>query len=1699
MKIFLRALAVFLAIGIVFAAIKLPYWVSAEENSETFADNPIIVNPVTEWESHSVASKSSQEMVAPLSWTDVKGLKLSAINEYTNDFPANSLAYARYKTDGDFVLGSAKYIIMYIKTDSANTVLPAVGYNGASVNASYDPLMCLGVGKTYSYLHIGGEEWTNSSTVATWKASSGDTDGDGISDTYFGGMKFEQTFEGFVRFAVSDLINDSSRINKLDRATTKISLFNLSVSRLGGAYGTVTAGPIFLTDSESDSVNILTPEIEAVPIKNYTVERSGAFGNAVYPIEDCSFGGESLDRNLEWDVSQTKFADITSCRLQFSNIGQTMKDTEGIMFYLSVPKATTTTFFTVLEDPKDSSRWRFSYLPSMLLLAEEEYYFLPEGDGAWKKGKLVYTNENGSKYRAGIYFEDGFTGYVKIPYSSLGNDSGYKFNANLDTINSLMFCFSRFGGDYGQVIAGPTFLVLNDGTIGEIKVHEDNKNTAFEIDAYRVDKGIEIGKVSSDVIVNKELKIRGTLIDNDTLLEYENNVEVGQQSRRFVNFNYSNESLQNTKGLLLYVKIPDANLIALNAVLEFPADKSRWNLSYAPVLSLYEGESCYVLPLGDKEWQAKTVVKASGNSYSGGIQFDSAFEGYIKIPYSALKNDSGLIFSTEKDLLNAITLRFKNVGGDYGEILVSETHLLKSDSTSYKTELVSKGKINTLISDSGEVIADKELAYFGDEVAVTVTAEQGYALKSDGLLIEYSDHSGYKKQIVSNFDSQKNAFVFKMPKADEISVKGEFVPASEQNFAVINPISIGDNSLQFTYREYQDAVSYDEKGVLIALKESLCDEELTINLKDTDIINATLSDPDNTFAFGDHCYSDYTVKIDGIKYSNLARNYIVRGYSAIDGVYFYTSPIAVNYNDAKGQFSDYESFSEIYSVGSYKNIVCSNVEMPFKELNFTDGIKAETEQICDFSVTEVQNSSYWFNVGFNPTAISEFNYIGIYVDVPTEKDNVLFLNFGDTNGVYYQIPAGKQYALINKVTGEKEYGFTLEGVNKNAGIISVPAGFKGLVCIPVSSLSPQNSIKPKTKLESITYRFGFMGSGENSVTVGAIVGFKQNSRAIKNSEILPFISSGTEDFVFESSLTEMLDDTAILYWENCDGAENYLIKAYKRVIGGFALVSENTLYSNSGSVSSLENGKEYFLTLSARDKRDNVLASYSAENFVFEVSKDYADIVPEEIVYDEVCFEDGNVKDSPFVKRSYTSLSAYNSELLNSNPNRGFRGCIDFFHFNLTEDAIKAEIERDIKSIKNNGFNSNTYVCYLYPGDYIAGDLGTEFFSSVQKIFDYFRENKIQILLRFAYFDVNNFNQRTPTTDEIIRHINQLSESGIIEQNKDVLHAFQVGFVGKYGEWHSDTPAETRADRDIVLNAFVEKLLPDGIYPQLRMPNFKDFLSAENLVKYGDRFGLHLDSFYGIMDGTELGSGQYSFGCTDWERHIKEAGTVPNDAETYYWQQFDDIGVYPEGYGSAIAASELRLTTFSAINGYLDQNANASGCLNEWKKLPVTENWLSYNNLPTTDGWIKDNNSKPVNRNVYEYMRDYVGYRLTAKELLVTESEKGMNISLDLVNYGFSAAFNITSNLVILDNQNNVMYSERVGNPEEWYGTNTGEIPSGELLVHKVVADMEIPNISGEYKIALRLTSKSGATARLDNNIPYEDGYNILHTFKVVD
>ena len=471
----------------------------------------------------------------------------------------------------------------------------------------------------------------------------------------------------------------------------------------------------------------------------------------------------------------------------------------------------------------------------------------------------------------------------------------------------------------------------------------------------------------------------------------------------------------------------------------------------------------------------------------------------------------------------------------------------------------------------------------------------------------------------------------------------------------------------------------------------------------------------------------------------------------------------------------------------------------------------------------------------------------------------------------------------------------------------------------------------------------------------------------------------------------------------------------------------------------------------------------------------------------------GNVEDSPVVERSYSTLYSDSDNLLYGNPNRGLRGFYSIMDFSVSREEIVKLLQEQTDSWYKYT-QTPISVCYFFPGDYLGKKLDDKFFETVQTVFDWLREEKIQILLRFAYYDVNVFNERTPTTDELMLHINQLAENGIIERNKDVIHVFQAGFIGQFGEWHSDEPP---ADRTLILNTLADKLWPEGVYAQVRHPDYKDFLADDHPKK--TMIGFNNDGWFGIQDTTGLGNGTYSYGLPPWDRNVKEAAYTPQDGEFYYWSQFtNDIGYYPDGYACILGMSELRFTTFSAINGWLDRGALQDGAMARCMKQPVTTKWLNEYKLPYSDNWFKNADGETVERNTYEYMRDYLGYRFSAKTLSTKrKDDKTLSVSLNLVNTGFSAAFNITSKLVILDSNNKEISSADFGDPKTWHSTNPDDYSDRKQLEHTISADISLPGEKGEYKLALQLLSKGGGTARLDNNIPFEEGYNILHTFKV--
>ena len=109
-----------------------------------------------------------------------------------------------------------------------------------------------------------------------------------------------------------------------------------------------------------------------------------------------------------------------------------------------------------------------------------------------------------------------------------------------------------------------------------------------------------------------------------------------------------------------------------------------------------------------------------------------------------------------------------------------------------------------------------------------------------------------------------------------------------------------------------------------------------------------------------------------------------------------------------------------------------------------------------------------------------------------------------------------------------------------------------------------------------------------------------------------------------------------------------------------------------------------------------------------------------------------------------------------------------------------------------------------------------------------------------------------------------------------------------------------------------------------------------------------------------------------------------------------------------------------------------------------------------------------------------------------------LDLELTLNNYGFSAPYNLESGFAILDEHNNLVKSVKAGTPTNWHSRNPDNYNDAKLLTHTLKAKCPLPDKVGRYKIAFYLKNPLGVGAQLYNDIPFENGYNILEEIEIV-
>ena len=398
---------------------------------------------------------------------------------------------------------------------------------------------------------------------------------------------------------------------------------------------------------------------------------------------------------------------------------------------------------------------------------------------------------------------------------------------------------------------------------------------------------------------------------------------------------------------------------------------------------------------------------------------------------------------------------------------------------------------------------------------------------------------------------------------------------------------------------------------------------------------------------------------------------------------------------------------------------------------------------------------------------------------------------------------------------------------------------------------------------------------------------------------------------------------------------------------------------------------------------------------------------------------------------------------------------------------------------------------YIHLNGYRGRDIDEEGLCRIQKLFDLVAAAGLRCILSFVYqYDINGIerdgkrlyvgSQGDGQTDAatVFRHIRQLKP--IIYKNRKLICLVQMGFVGAWGEWSLyDTEEFTDEVRRKIIYA-VADMVPEDIYLAIRQPIYKKQLLDKSWRGY-NRIGFHCDAIFGTLDGNEYGSTGWDKGKEQWDMAMEESKHVPVLGELFWGWWFENRGMTLEGKDVLEQLIGQRFFSLNIGHSYKENGGGGKEKwpLYQWKTEKITRAFLQEKNYPYTDEWFSDIKKGVQERSVFEYLRDFLGYRIYVRSLAVNAQGDRLCFSVKLQNDGFSAPYNMTLRAVRLNDE-----AECVQICAETEGKSLPKQYDFQFALHR-------QDFNGGA-IALELCNPAGQRARLANKLPFERGYNII-------
>lgn len=1212
--------------------------------------DPIIVSPITGWTMDSYYATS--EVAAPLDFTTDKGIKSTAPrNGAAGEYPYG--LYVGYDTSGTRVVGKlgtslkfstpldiserAKddYILIYVKTDAANTIMPAIGAdrNGRGL---YE--WTLRIGETYEYLELGSTQW-KSGVTGDEGYSKGNEGQTYATRKCYGTITFDKAFEGYIKVRLSQLATHALITNSFDPATDDIVSFWYKAKGLSGSYGSITYGPIFFVDSNSESATIKLADAEAVEVipltggtaqvnNNYVTAATGA------ALDFTDEKGISISANnnttivgVDGDINSSKASGAISWSTPL-DLSQYSSVTE-VIFYVKTDAGNT--LLPGVNTLRDGSTKVWT------VRLGSTYDYLPAGGSEWKTGTVedkgnTAINNNAvyasRKCFGTITFDEAFEGYIKLPISAFCHPSiaGNAVDFTKDTLQSVWLNAKYLGGEYGSVAYGPMFLV-----------NGDSQGTRFVVES---EAGNGSGQDTPTVVLPEDPmeRARAILKNSRDGIAQAYYFSVGDSTRAMVGnpvFRLLREVLKNEYNAVCVLQAKSGQKTEHWSLHTKGLQGSNPTVEDLIKIIPGDGTNCIVdisLGINDSTPSANTAEDVA-TFLKEGIDLIKAAKPNVTFIYTSPNLISTKTHNTKMREAAKILLEDKDIG-----FIDVTNNVLEDYWNIYYTDNLHPN------ADGYRAIAAYILSqYFPDDYTFEkimleydvdgkkLTLPQGAALITDEVAMSGTYNTD---AIRINFDvSGKTAAGFKVNGKIDQAIKYPFVGCKNHIEMTLENDLIGNGYITF----HIDLPSANRLGITGFLTETNKEIIFKANMPYQILPDGETQWQDKISGYGKDAESE---AYGAIEFDSAFSGYVKMPISA-----FYNSPtVETPVNRITIRFANFgPSYGEV-KVGAFLAIsdppyIVKNVwtkdqlpEMtPFTQVIKFDGYETMRDVIqsplptlsdhkamwisasptVDKGAMGIGSSYYWASMHYDRMPIGNFTDLMIYVEVPNTQDNYLSLcmfvdgqkdiqhggTANDTNALFeLKVWANQEYQLL--ALGETEWQhYVAYKFKNNYGGIELPAGFKGFIKIPYESLLPAGYITSETVMCEMVYRFAYIGTGEDSVLVGPVFGVtKDNDTGSYDLVLSALPEKTTIKSLYAPDDSDLFTDRIMLYWEEYPDADHYLIEAYsvtKTDTGyEYRLVNSKTAFSNSGTIGGLEPNTEYAILIKARNHLNEVIAVY---------------------------------------------------------------------------------------------------------------------------------------------------------------------------------------------------------------------------------------------------------------------------------------------------------------------------------------------------------------------------------------------------------------------------------------------------------------------------------------------------------------------------